>query len=133
MPRQAVVPLFGRPIIDPNAFEVLRHSVYKLAALRNTPQSTARTASVPALAALRQAPGLEVLDAYVARGYFVGLTGFAGMERRGAHVRELLAAGRLPLSPRPPRPRRGECTGGREKRVGQTTDAIRTVPHKSKL
>ena len=57
----------------------------------------------------------EVLAEYVARGYFVGLTGFAGMARRGAHVRELLAAGRLPLSRHPPQRERQECDGGRGK------------------
>ena len=37
------------------------------------------------------------LRAYVSRGYFVGLTGFAAMRERGAHVRAALAAGDLPL------------------------------------
>lgn len=39
----------------------------------------------------------DILEAYVARGYFVGLTGFAGMQKRGAHLRAMLAAGCLPL------------------------------------
>ena len=38
MPRRAVVPLFGRPAADPNAFEVLRSCVTKLASNRRTPQ-----------------------------------------------------------------------------------------------
>ena len=38
MPRRAVVPLFGRPAADPNAFEVLRKCVFTLASLRRTPQ-----------------------------------------------------------------------------------------------
>jgi len=34
----------------------------------------------------------------VERGFFIGLTGFAGMRQRGAHIRELLQQGALPLS-----------------------------------
>ena len=30
-------------------------------------------------------------------GYFIGLTGFAGMKKRGAHIRQLLEQGALPL------------------------------------
>jgi len=37
------------------------------------------------------------LKNYIARGYFVGLTGFAGMRKRGSHIRELLTRGVLPL------------------------------------
>lgn len=37
------------------------------------------------------------LEAYVRRGYFIGLTGFAGMRRRGADVRKSIEEGRLPL------------------------------------
>ena len=36
--RRAVVPLFGCPAADPNAFEVLRKCVFTLASLRRTPQ-----------------------------------------------------------------------------------------------
>ena len=31
------------------------------------------------------------------RGYFIGLTGFAAMKRRGAHIRGFLEKGALPL------------------------------------
>lgn len=37
------------------------------------------------------------LEAYVGRGYLIGLTGFAGMRKRGAHVRKLIEDGKLPL------------------------------------
>ncbi|CAE7745808.1 tatD [Symbiodinium pilosum] len=37
------------------------------------------------------------LEAYISRGYFIGLTGFAGMKKRGAHIRELLRTAALPL------------------------------------
>lgn len=37
------------------------------------------------------------LKAYVDRGYFIGLTGFAAMRKRGAHLRTLLEEGKLPL------------------------------------
>ena len=35
--------------------------------------------------------------AALAVGYFIGLTGFAAMKRRGAHIREMLESGDLPL------------------------------------
>ena len=38
------------------------------------------------------------LKDYVERGFRIGLTGFAAMEQRGAHVREALRAGVVPLS-----------------------------------
>ena len=38
------------------------------------------------------------LRAYVERGYRIGLTGFIAMAARGAHVREAIRAGDLPLS-----------------------------------
>ena len=34
--------------------------------------------------------------AALAVGYFIGLTGFAAMKRRGAHIREMLESGDLP-------------------------------------
>jgi TatD DNase family protein len=40
----------------------------------------------------------EVLTEYVKCGYRIGLTGFVAMRERGAHVREAIAAGLLPLS-----------------------------------
>merc|ERR1712224_825947 len=40
----------------------------------------------------------ETLDAYVKRGYYVGLTGFAGMAARGAHLRAMIADGALPVN-----------------------------------
>jgi TatD DNase family protein len=39
----------------------------------------------------------ENLREYARRGYRIGLTGFAAMRARGAHVREAVAAGQLPL------------------------------------
>lgn len=39
----------------------------------------------------------QELKEYVSKGYFIGLTGFAGMKRRGSHIRELLQSGALPL------------------------------------
>ena len=39
----------------------------------------------------------QELKEYVSAGYFIGLTGFAGMKRRGSHIRELLQSGALPL------------------------------------
>ncbi|CAK9036840.1 unnamed protein product [Durusdinium trenchii] len=39
----------------------------------------------------------EDLRQYVSAGYFIGLTGFAGMKKRGAHIRQLLEQGALPL------------------------------------
>ncbi|CAJ1408113.1 unnamed protein product [Effrenium voratum] len=39
----------------------------------------------------------EDLQEYIGKGYFIGLTGFAGMKKRGAHIRQLLATGALPL------------------------------------
>lgn len=39
----------------------------------------------------------EQLRALVQRGYRIGLTGFVAMQERGAHVREALRAGALPL------------------------------------
>ena len=30
-------------------------------------------------------------------GYFIGLTGFAAMKKRGRHIREMLESGDLPL------------------------------------
>lgn len=38
------------------------------------------------------------LRPYVERGFFIGLTGFAGMKLRGGHIRELLRQGALPLN-----------------------------------
>jgi len=40
----------------------------------------------------------DSLRSYVERGYFIGLTGFVGMKTRGAHIREFLRQGDLPLS-----------------------------------
>jgi len=40
----------------------------------------------------------ETLKKYVSRGYFIGLTGFAGMRKRGAHIREFLSGNIIPLS-----------------------------------
>lgn len=40
----------------------------------------------------------EDLVDYVSRGFFIGLTGHAGMQTRGAHIRAALRAGTLPLS-----------------------------------
>mmetsp|Transcript_160209 Transcript_160209/g.283811 ORF Transcript_160209/g.283811 Transcript_160209/m.283811 type:complete len:589 (-) Transcript_160209:77-1843(-) len=37
------------------------------------------------------------LQAYLSRGYFIGLTGFAGMKQRGFHIRAMLQKGVLPL------------------------------------
>merc|ERR1711879_208224 len=34
--------------------------------------------------------GPAELQSYISRGYFVGLTGFVGLHRRGAHIREAL-------------------------------------------
>eukprot|EP01062_Namystynia_karyoxenos_P010302 TRINITY_DN13648_c0_g1_i1.p1 TRINITY_DN13648_c0_g1~~TRINITY_DN13648_c0_g1_i1.p1 ORF type:complete len:533 (+),score=68.39 TRINITY_DN13648_c0_g1_i1:72-1670(+) len=42
--------------------------------------------------------GPDALRDYVSRGYTIGLTGFAGMRTRGAHVRAALRDGLLPLS-----------------------------------
>eukprot|EP00438_Fugacium_kawagutii_P017578 Skav222241 [mRNA] locus=scaffold3059:165090:175699:- [translate_table: standard] len=39
----------------------------------------------------------EDLQHYVAQGYFIGLTGFAAMKRRGAHIRQMLEAGDIPV------------------------------------
>ncbi|CAE7748833.1 tatD [Symbiodinium sp. KB8] len=39
----------------------------------------------------------EDLNTYVSRGYFIGLTGFAAMKKRGAHIRQLLQDGAIPL------------------------------------
>lgn len=39
----------------------------------------------------------DCLRTYVDRGYFVGLTGFVGLKKRGAHIRRALEAGSLPL------------------------------------
>jgi TatD DNase family protein len=39
----------------------------------------------------------QSLADYVSRGYFIGLTGFAGMKTRGAKLRAALQAGALPL------------------------------------
>ncbi|KAK3286860.1 hypothetical protein CYMTET_5604 [Cymbomonas tetramitiformis] len=39
----------------------------------------------------------EQLKDYVRKGYNIGLTGFVGMRKRGAHVREALQNGSLPL------------------------------------
>merc|ERR1719316_2104218 len=39
----------------------------------------------------------DVLQTYVRRGFRIGLTGFVGMRKRGAHVREAVASGLLPL------------------------------------
>lgn len=38
-----------------------------------------------------------VLRKYVDRGYMIGLTGFVGMQKRGAHLRKLIAEGAIPL------------------------------------
>ena len=40
----------------------------------------------------------EHLRDYAERGYYVGLTGFVAMHRRGAAVRDALRAGALPLT-----------------------------------
>lgn len=40
----------------------------------------------------------EVLAKYVECGYHIGLTGFVAMRERGAHVRQAIASGLLPLS-----------------------------------
>lgn len=40
----------------------------------------------------------HALRTYVERGFLIGLTGFAGMKQRGAHIRELLQQGALPLN-----------------------------------
>lgn len=40
---------------------------------------------------------VDVLQTYVRRGFRIGLTGFVGMRKRGAHVREAVASGLLPL------------------------------------
>lgn len=39
----------------------------------------------------------ENLQAYLERGYFIGLTGFAGMRQRGSHIRKMLQKGVVPL------------------------------------
>ncbi|CAK0828818.1 unnamed protein product [Prorocentrum cordatum] len=39
----------------------------------------------------------EELQVYVSRGFFIGLTGFVGMTRRGEHVRDYLKKGHIPL------------------------------------
>ena len=41
--------------------------------------------------------GQTELDAYVSRGYWIGLTGFICMEKRGAKLRQLISDGHLPL------------------------------------
>lgn len=38
------------------------------------------------------------LREYISRGYFIGLTGFAGMKARGSHIRDYLARGIIPLN-----------------------------------
>ena len=41
--------------------------------------------------------GQSELDAYVSRGYWIGLTGFICMEKRGAELRQLITNSHLPL------------------------------------
>jgi TatD DNase family protein len=41
--------------------------------------------------------GLVELEAYLSRGYWIGVTGFIAMRKRGAGLRQLIANGQLPL------------------------------------